>query len=203
MYNGISFSFCYMYTDDILSVFKDIDGLTTGGLFSLLFSSYADLRRGGSDWLPPDEFKAAQERSEREIRRRKYQRVSNLLANLRRRGFIEKRANKAWQLTEKGMERLKKQETSVRYTPISKSKKKEDEHLKVIIFDIPEQHKKRRDWLRFSLKNLGFSLLQKSVWIGKAKLPEDFFEQLHKLELLPHIHIFAIQETGSIGINDI
>jgi hypothetical protein len=191
-----------MYTDDLLGILEEFDELTTGGIFSILMSSPADLRRRGSDcWLPPEEFKAAQERSERELRRREYQRVSNLLARLQRRGLIEKKESKIWQLTERGLLRLQNNATISKYTPISKRCRKEDDHLKVVIFDVPEQHKKRREWLRFSLQNLGFKLLQKSVWIGKTKLPVDFFEQLQEFDLLPHVHIFAIQEAGSIGFN--
>ncbi|OGM93810.1 hypothetical protein A2524_04065 [Candidatus Wolfebacteria bacterium RIFOXYD12_FULL_48_21] len=191
-----------MYTDDILGALEELGDLTTGGIFSVLFSSYSELRSRGSDWLPPDEFKAAQERSERAYRRRQYQRACSLIANLRRRGFIEKKENKILRLTEKGLLRLQKRALGARFIPISKFIKKEDDCLKVVIFDVPEPDKKKRDWLRFSLQNLGFSLLQKSVWIGKAKLPEEFFRQLHEFELLPFVHVFSIQDTGSIGFND-
>lgn len=190
-----------MYTDDLLGILEEFDDLTTGGIFSILLSSPADLRNRGGGWLPPKEFKAAQERSGRELRRREYQRVSNLLASLQRRGLVEKKESKIWQLTEKGLSRLQKNVTVSKYIPIPKRFHKEDDHLKIVIFDVPEQYKKRRDWLRISLQNMGFALLQKSVWIGKTKLPVDFIDRLQEFDLLSHVHIFAIQETGSIGFN--
>ncbi|KKT43528.1 MAG: Transcriptional regulator, PaaX family [Candidatus Wolfebacteria bacterium GW2011_GWE2_44_13] len=191
-----------MYTDDILGMIEEFDDITTGGLFSLLFSSYSDLRKRGNDWLPPDEFKAAQERSERDIRRKRYQRMVNLVCYLKRQGLVEQKENSILKLTEKGLLRLQKNATVSRYVPLSKGYKTEDDHLKVVIFDVPEKRRKHREWLRFSLQNLGFKLLQKSVWIGKTKLPQEFFDQLHGWELLPHVHIFAVQETGSIGFED-
>ena len=42
----------------------------------------------------------------------------------------------------------------------------------IIAFDIPEFERKKRDWLREVLRNLGFNLIQKSVWLGKIKIPK-------------------------------
>lgn len=40
-----------------------------------------------------------------------------------------------------------------------------DKIWRIVIFDIPEQHKKARNALRFKLKNLNFYQLQKSVFV--------------------------------------
>lgn len=191
-----------MYTDDILGALEELGDLTTGGIFSVLFSSYADLRKRGSDWLPPDEFKAAQERASRELRRKEYQRAASLVSYLKRKGFIEQREGKMWKLTERGLLRLQKNTAVSKYIPISKHHRVGDDQMRVVIFDVPEDRRKHREWLRFSLQNLGFELLQKSVWIGKSKLPEEFFSQLQEFELLPCVHIFAVQEAGSIGFRE-
>jgi len=73
-----------------------------------------------------------------------------------------------------------------------------DNILKIVIFDIPERERTKRDWLRVVLKNLGFKMLQKSVWVGKIKLPRSFLEDLQNFRLLDYIEIFATSKTGSL-----
>lgn len=40
----------------------------------------------------------------------------------------------------------------------------------MVLFDIPERNKKTRDMLRYQLKNLGFGMMQGSVWVKPADL---------------------------------
>ena len=68
----------------------------------------------------------------------------------------------------------------------------------VIVFDIPEKHKHKRNWLRLELANLGFGLLQKSVWFGPAPLPKTFIRALDELKLLRHLKFFEARETEII-----
>ncbi len=74
----------------------------------------------------------------------------------------------------------------------------EKDELKIIIFDVPEKEKRKRAWLRSALRNLEFTMIQKSVWSGKTKLPQEFINQLHKLNLLSHVEIFTISKTGTL-----
>lgn len=75
----------------------------------------------------------------------------------------------------------------------------EDENLlKIVIFDIPEKEKRKRAWLRAALKNLEFTMLQKSVWIGRAKLSREFISAIDDLDLSSYVEIFAISKTGSL-----
>ncbi|MDP3956708.1 MAG: hypothetical protein Q8P97_01805 [bacterium] len=64
----------------------------------------------------------------------------------------------------------------------------------IIAFDIPETHKKVRNWLRIELVNLGFSQLQKSVWFGASPLPQEFIERISDLHILPYIKFFRASE---------
>jgi DNA-binding transcriptional regulator PaaX len=70
--------------------------------------------------------------------------------------------------------------------------------LKIIIFDIPEQERRKRNWLNAALQNLKFRRLQKSVFIGKQNIPEQFLADLERLRLLPYVEIFAVSKTGSL-----
>jgi len=65
----------------------------------------------------------------------------------------------------------------------------------IIIFDVPEIEKLKRDWLSVELKALGFVMLQKSVWFGPAPVPKEFIEALHKLKILPCMRFFTAKEA--------
>lgn len=124
------------------------------------------------------------------------------LNKLKRDGFIEKNfsENKThWTLTRKGKSGYKKL-LKIKREKISTSYKKEQSRtLNVIIFDIPECERNKRVWLRLVLLELGFSLLQKSVWIGKVKIPRDFIDDMREKKILNYVHIFEISKRGTIN----
>jgi len=68
----------------------------------------------------------------------------------------------------------------------------------IVIFDVPEREKRKREWLRSVLKNLGLSMVQKSVWIGKVKIPHVFLDDLDKYKMIDFVEIFEINKTGSL-----
>ncbi|MBI5153222.1 MAG: CRISPR-associated endonuclease Cas2 [Parcubacteria group bacterium] len=76
--------------------------------------------------------------------------------------------------------------------------KKEDTQLNIVLFDIPEPERKKREWLRQELNYLGFTMLQRSVWAGKIKIPKEMLEDLEHYKLLPYIEIIAVTKTGTL-----
>lgn len=191
-----------MLTEIILEIIKDLKWIATDVVFNDYCSAYKNLRRYlyfGRPRPSKGEIKAKWEEKER-------QKFYNLLWRLRKQGLIEKRKNKnektLWKLTQKGLRYLKFLKNKKILSPLKFNENKKD-YQKVIVFDIPETQKKKRDWLRNTLVNLNFSMLQKSVWIGDSQLPEDFFYSLKELNLLPYIHIFAInkEKQGTLGPN--
>jgi len=70
--------------------------------------------------------------------------------------------------------------------------------MRIVCFDIPEKERKKRRWIREELLSLEYQPLQKSVWVGFAPLPEDFFEDLDLLSLRDHIHLFSVGKKGTI-----
>ena len=143
-----------------------------------------------------------EERESRQIDREEKLRFYDLLYRLRKDGLIEninKENKKSLRITKKGAEKLE----NLRLRKINDSPQKvykiENENtFKIIVFDIPEKHRKKRGWIREVLKNLKFKMLQKSVWIGKTKLPEEFMHNLKNFDLLPYVEIFEISKTGSL-----
>jgi len=129
----------------------------------------------------------------------KAQQFYSLLNKLKNQGFIKKEGkNKKtiWSITQKGLEKLKiikEKKLNIDYP------KEKGDKLIIITFDIPEKEKHKRYWLRSVLVALDFKLLQKSVWIGKTKIPSDFLNDLKDQKMLNYVHIFKISKSGTIN----
>ena len=132
------------------------------------------------------------------------QQFYSLLNQLKNQGLIEKKKGNdkkgsIWKITKKGLEKLNLMKTKNLFIKKSINFKKEpDDKIRVIIFDIPEKERYKRNWLRMVLVSLGFSLLQQSVWIGKSKIPERFIFNLQKRGMLDYVQIFEINKEGTI-----
>ncbi|MBI3046265.1 MAG: hypothetical protein HYY86_01835 [Candidatus Harrisonbacteria bacterium] len=126
-----------------------------------------------------------------------------LLSRLKKQGFIKKQKIKGlshWQITKNGIQKLEKIKIfKTAYFPKRLYAPHKDSALNLIIFDIPERLKYKRIWLRKQLKLLAFEMLQKSVWAGEYKIPEDFLFDIEKLELTSYIHIFRVIKKGSLN----
>lgn len=99
-------------------------------------------------------------------------------------------------LTSKGKKVLEK--LRLNNLPAGKYAVGEEDTWKILIFDIPEKERRKRFWLRSALKNLKFKMVQKSVWVGKVKLPRQFIQDLDGIGILSYIEIFLITKTGSL-----
>lgn len=173
---------------------------TTMDLLDIFASNYVDsyqkIRRGLVDG--PRQFN--KDWTNWYIERQKFY---SLLNQLKNQGFVEKSKNPnektIWNITKKGLEKLMIEKNNQSGQSRENYKKEADNRFKVIIFDVPEREKEKRSWLRGVLYALGFSLLQKSVWIGKNKIPEKFIKELKRRGMISYIHIFMVNKKGSIG----
>lgn len=68
----------------------------------------------------------------------------------------------------------------------------------IVVFDIPESLRDKRSWLRSALKNLRFKMIQQSVWSGKNKIPVEFLNDLHAMNLSRYVEIFEVVKYGSL-----
>jgi len=129
-------------------------------------------------------------------------RFDDLVYRLKKDGLIcavEKEKGLFLGLTNKGKSILEKFRADKKNSlPMARYSNQDDKILKIIIFDIPEQEKRKRKWLRSVLKNLKFKMLQKSVWVGKTKLPGEFIEDLKRINILSYIEIFAVSRSGTL-----
>lgn len=126
--------------------------------------------------------------------------ISAILSRLQKEGLVARSGSRRysiWSISSRGKK-------IIAHTPpgppfISMEPTKKDGKLRIVTFDIPERDRKKRDWLRAELISCGFTLLHKSVWIGKQPLPEEFVEELNNLGLSGYIHIFSVGEKGTLN----
>ncbi len=129
------------------------------------------------------------------------QKFYSLLYHLKKQGLIENKKDgksSLWRIMPAGVKKLvdiKKRKT---FSISSISYREESDTLKIITFDIPAKEGKKRFWLRAVLKKLGFKMLQKSVWLGKKKIPESFMNDLRERGMIDYVHVLAVNKTGSI-----
>lgn len=71
-----------------------------------------------------------------------------------------------------------------------------DGRWRVLIFDVPEKLRGKRDLLRYKLIGFGFKQLQKSVWVYPYKLPQEFVNLWKETGILKHCVIF---ETADVN----
>ncbi len=71
-----------------------------------------------------------------------------------------------------------------------------DKKWRLIIYDIPNSHKKARDAFRLKIKNLGLYQLQKSVWVSPYDcLPEiEFLCSVFDIDMDRFVHYFTTLE---------
>lgn len=171
-------------------------------LFDITFSSYPTALRKARRSLRygPEQFKT---RWSEQYRAR--QQFYSLLNYLKREGFIEKKKKYHavfWKITKTGVRKLRKlKEAKTRESLSLRTAhypSKTDTRIHVVTYDVPEKEKMKRVWLRAALMSLGFSYVQKSVWMGKKKIPERFVHDLRERSMLEYVHIFAISKEGTI-----
>jgi len=116
--------------------------------------------------------------------------LQNTVYRLEKQGLVTKDPKrKIYFLTEEG-----KKYTSYikdRYGVLSK---KWDGKVRVVIFDVPEKKKRWREWLRNELLLLQYKELQKSVYIGKAPLPESLYQEISDAGLGENVFVFTMSE---------
>lgn len=119
-----------------------------------------------------------------------------ILSRLKKDGLVENPRRGFWQITLKGKKMIDSQlEKEKAYKEFREANKKRDT---VIIFDIPEIYRRRREALRFELIELGYEKLQQSVWIGGSPLPKMFIKYLTDQDLMDYVHIFSINRKGTL-----
>ena len=130
------------------------------------------------------------------------QKYYNLTSRLQRDGLIQKpevHGIKTVSITAKGRGLLSslRKSANQRFSMADLAIEKSERPI-IIIFDIPENKRQSRKFLRAALKTIGFRMLQKSVWIGEIKIPKEFVFCLRSMSIIDYIHIFEVSSLGSL-----
>ena len=115
------------------------------------------------------------------------------LSRLKRKGLVDNQGG-AWRITKRGTVHLA---DKINFHNVYDRGRQASKSM-MVAFDIPERHKRKRVWLRLELKNLGFEMLQKSLWFGPAPLPKEFIKAVNDLNLLNFIKFFEVKEADII-----
>ncbi len=135
-------------------------------------------------------------KSETKIIEDRKKRLIIFISKMKHDGLIEKSEDDKFTISSKGRDKLIKLKNNL---PTRYYNEKTDQNGSIIIsFDIPERLRRKRNWLREVIKNLGFKMVHQSVWVGNVKVPVDFIKDLENLKILEFVEIFEISKTGSL-----
>lgn len=105
--------------------------------------------------------------------------------------------NKGYLIQDKNNLSLSLKGISYYNNPYRHIKDKIEKKNKIIfIFDIPENKRKVREWIRNQIKFWDFEMIQKSVWVGYGPFPKDFSNRLKILEVDKCVRIFNVQSKN-------
>jgi CRISPR-associated endonuclease Cas2 len=65
----------------------------------------------------------------------------------------------------------------------------------IVMYDIPHEKKKERDWFRRHLKKFNYTMIQKSVWVGPSPLPKDFLDYVKSINLIDQLKTFKLAKS--------
>lgn len=129
----------------------------------------------------------------KEIKARK-RRLQIYISQMKHDGLIEKSGEKL-RISEKGKRKILEIKNKL---PDRHYQKENAERLVVMSFDIPEKLRRKRNWLREVIRNLGFKMIHQSVWVGKIKIPHKLILDLEDMKILEFVEIFEITRSGSL-----
>lgn len=113
-------------------------------------------------------------------------------------GYIEKiiKNNTPYlRLTSQGRKKIQRD-----FPLLTIQKNEWDKKWRIVIFDIEETSKRIRERLRNKLKELGFGMLQKSVFVSPYNVAQDFLEFVEGLGLTDSIYII---QASKILVGDL
>jgi len=76
--------------------------------------------------------------------------------------------------------------------------KKDDPKDLIVMYDIPHNLKKERDWFRRHLVKFNYKMIQKSVWVGPSPLPKYFLDYLKEIKIGDNLKTFKLAKGYKI-----
>lgn len=117
--------------------------------------------------------------------------VKNSFYNLYKNGLLDKKDNKFF-INKQGKEFLNKTKI-LQLKNFNPEENKNPKNL-LLLYDIPEDKKKERDWFRRTLIKYSFVMIQRSVWVGPSPLPKEFIDYVKSIGLKNSIKTFKLEK---------
>ncbi len=117
-----------------------------------------------------------------------YRKMYTHIYQLEKRGYLEK-----YKL--KDFEYLKNSPKAEAL--LATARRHKDGKWKMIIFEIPEEQRSIRDFLRVKLKQLGFKKWQNSIWITPYEIPHEVVSELKTLSEKMFIRLITIESINN------
>lgn len=120
----------------------------------------------------------------------KYQSLANGCSTLKKKGYIRKGDLDNYSITRKGIEFLEKNKDIAKIFETENDGNSPKNLL--VMYDIPQEKRKERDWFRRHLKKFHFIMIQKSVWVGPSPLPKEFLAYVKEIKLGENFKTFKL-----------
>ena len=121
-----------------------------------------------------------------------YNRVYGNFKNLEKRELVSRTGNDGYKFTKKGAKWF--EVSKFKYLELNDGKW--DKKWRVVIFDVPQEMHNQRNWLRKKLKNLGFYMLQKSVFVYPYSCEEELGHICSYLDVSDFVDVIISDSIG-------
>ena len=133
-----------------------------------------------------------------ELKKRKWKRIKDDLYYLKRRGFISMARNSDGSYRVKSTVAGRQQAARYKLDDIFiKTPKEWDKCWRLVIFDIPTTKQKARLALLAKLKNLGFIMLQRSVWVHPFECQSEILTLTKAFGIESHIQQLTCNKVSA------
>ena len=65
----------------------------------------------------------------------------------------------------------------------------------IIMYDVPDNLKKERDWFRRHLIKFDYKMIQRSVWVGPSPLPKEFIDYIKEIKIGDNLKVFKLAKA--------
>lgn len=122
--------------------------------------------------------------------------LSDTLTYLKRKELIDYHGG-FYRINKRGKEYIKRKIDSLKQFNVCFEKNAPKNLL--VMYDVPENKKAEREWLRWHLKKFNYRMIQKSVWVGPSPLPKEFLEYLDKIKIKDGFKTFKLAKGYEFG----
>ena len=119
---------------------------------------------------------------------------SKTVQHLKERGYLRVlkiKGQNATIITTKGIDKLFKIKLK-----LVGNKKRKDGKWQMVLFDIPENKRKDRDYFRRGLRYLGYKRLQKSIWVCEYDVLKETKELIKRYKLDFFVELLLVEKMG-------